>query len=61
MAGCACCGITEALTLVTSGALGLVLLVYVGISLWLQTDAGPLGQRGNRETTAWERWGSAAL
>jgi arabinofuranosyltransferase len=42
-------------------ALGLAVLVYAGISLWSQTDAGPLGQRANRETTAWERWGSAAL
>jgi arabinofuranosyltransferase len=44
-----------------AGALGLAVLVYAGISLWLQTDAGSLGQRANRETTAWERWGSAAL
>jgi hypothetical protein len=51
----------RSLTYAAAGALGLAVLLYAGISLWLQTDAGPLGQRGNRETTAWERWGSAAL
>jgi hypothetical protein len=49
------------LRIAAAGALGLAVLVYAGISLWMQTDAGPLGQRANRETTAWERWGSAAL
>jgi len=44
-----------------AGALAIAVVVYAGISLWMQTDDGPLGQRGNRETTAWERWGSAAL
>jgi arabinofuranosyltransferase len=51
----------RSLTYAAAGALVVAVLVYAGISLWMQTDDGPLGQRGNRETTAWERWGSAAL
>jgi arabinofuranosyltransferase len=52
---------SRSLSYAASGALGLAVIAYSGISLWMQTDAGPLGQRANRETTAWERWGSAAL
>lgn len=41
--------------------LGVALITYAAISLWAQGLDQPLGARAKRETTALEKWGSAAL
>jgi arabinofuranosyltransferase len=44
-----------------AAVLAVAFLAYAGYSLWLQTPGGTVGERTRRETTALERWGSAAL